>query len=256
MIKVPQAVVDKFNNNVRFERWKRDIYPTYWIRKSREYGLDNYCKGLIALIEEMQPKTVFELAIGTGYPFAEKLLADDIDVAGCDISPELIVQLRESFPAINACVGGYEELDKVNAAINQKFDLVYCLRSTWYFTDIAADIDFMLYFVRPGGRVIFDIMNIDSRWNQAMVAKKSRLFLLTMGKNAVKFVANLFTPGRCMINILFGTRDIMYSPSEIQAILKDRSLAYKTLTLEKIEARGGGSSFSPDQKLVYVVRKT
>jgi SAM-dependent methyltransferase len=240
-----------------FERWKRDIYSKYCIRKSREYGLDHYCKGLINLIEERQPKSAFELAIGGGYPFAEKLLAVDIDVAGCDISPELIVQLRKSFPAINACVGGYEELDKVNAAINQKFDLVYCLRSTWYFTDISAAIDFMLYFVRPGGRVIFDIMNIDSEWNKAMVAKKNRFFLLTMGKNVIKFVANLITPGRYMIDILFGVRDIMYSPSEIEAILEDRGLAYETLSLEQIEARGGGGgSFSPDQKLVYVVYKS
>lgn len=243
-----------------FERWKRDIYPKYWIRKSREYGLDHYCKGLISLIEESQPKSVFELAIGTGYPFAEKLLADDIDVAGCDISPELIAELNRSFPAINACVGGYEDLDKVKAAINQKFDLVYSLRSTWHFIDVAAAIDFMLYFVRPGGRVIFDIMNIDSECNKAMVAKKNRLFLLTMVKNVVKFVANLVMPGRYIIDTLFGVRDIMYSPIEIEAILKDRGLAYETLTLVQIEACGGGGggeySFSPDQKLVFVVHKS
>jgi SAM-dependent methyltransferase len=240
-----------------FERWKRDVYPKYWIRKSREYGFDSYCKGLITLIEERQPKSAFELAIGTGYPFAEQLLVYDIDVAGCDISRELIDELNRTLPAINACVGGYEDLDKVKVAINQKFDLVYSLRSTWYFNDIAAAIDFMLYFARPGGRIVFDIMNKDSEWNKTMVAKKNRLFFLTMGKNVVKFVANLVTPGRYIIDTLFGVREIMYSPSEIESILKDRGLAYQTLTLLQIEARGGGGcSFSPDQKLVYVVHKS
>jgi hypothetical protein len=33
-----------------FDRWKRNTYLKYWIRKSREYGFDYYCKGLIALI--------------------------------------------------------------------------------------------------------------------------------------------------------------------------------------------------------------
>jgi hypothetical protein len=54
------------------------------------------------------------------------------------------------------------------------------------------------------------------------------------------FVANLVVPGRYIINTLFDVRDIMYSPKEIEAILEDRGLAYETLSLEQIEARGGG----------------
>jgi hypothetical protein len=91
-----------------FERWMRDIYPKHWIRKSHEHGLDHYCKGLIDLIEERQPKSAFELAIGTGYPFAEKLLAVDIDVAGCDISPYLIAELHYRF-RVEQGDGGKEE---------------------------------------------------------------------------------------------------------------------------------------------------
>ncbi len=210
------------------------------------------------MIQKSQPESAFELAIGTGYPFAEKLLAAGIDVAGCDISNELIVELNRSYPAITSCVGGYENLDQVKVAINKKFDLVYCLRSTWYFTDIAAALDFMTYFVRPGGRVIFDIMNKDSKWNKAMVEKKNRLFLMTAGKNIIKFALNWITPGRYMIDTLFGVREIMYFPSEIETILKVRGLAYETFTLAQIkefcsESSGVNDPFSPDQKLVYVV---
>lgn len=147
---------------LKFERWKRDIYPKYWIRKSQKYGLDLYCKGLVALIQHNQSKCAFELAIGMGYPFAEKLMNKDIYVSGSDISPELIAELKKNFPEINACVGGYEDLYKVKMTVKQKFDLVYCLRSTWYFTDIVAAIYFMLYFAKPRGQIIFDVLNKDS----------------------------------------------------------------------------------------------
>ena len=236
----------------RFESWKRDIYPRYWMRKSREYGFDSYCKGLLDLVEECRPGSVFELAIGTGHPFAENLLTAGINVAGCDISKELIDQLRKDFPSISACVGGYEDLNDVKNEVSGKFDLVYSFRSTWYFTDIAAAIDFMLYFARPGGKIIFDIMNKDCEWNKVMVTRKKYIFPLTLVKNIIKFVANLIAPGRYMIDTLFGVREIMYSPSQIETILKDRGLAYETITLAQIEVSKGGASFSPDQKLVYI----
>ena len=55
-----------------FDKWKLNIYPKYWNRKSREYGVSFYEKGLISLIEKYQPKSVFDLGIGNGYPFAEQ----------------------------------------------------------------------------------------------------------------------------------------------------------------------------------------
>lgn len=241
----------------KFEGWKCDIYPKYWIRKSQEYGLDLYCKGLIALILRNQPKCAFELGIGTGYPFANTLMNKDIRIAGTDISPELIAELKKNFPELNACVGGYEDLNKVKMIVKQKFDLVYCLRSTWYFSDIAAAIDFMLYFAKPRGQLIFDVMNKDSEWNKAMVAKKNRAFILTLVKNVIKFVINIFRPRRYMTDTLFGVREIMYSRDEIEAVLKDRGLAYQIHTLEDIEALGGSEiqkAQAADQRLVWVVQ--
>jgi hypothetical protein len=60
---------------------------------------------------------------------------------------ELIAELKKSFPTIAACVGGNED------SIKHNFDLDYSLRPIKYFTDIAAAIDFMIYFVRPSRRV-------------------------------------------------------------------------------------------------------
>ena len=137
------------------------------------YGIDFYCKGLLRLIEKNQPQSVFELAIGTGYPFAEKLLISGIDVFGCDISEELINYSKKSFPSINVCVAGYQDIDKIKSIFNKNFNIVYCFRSTWYFSNIADAIDCRLYFTKPSGLIIFDIMNKDCEYNKLLLQKKS-----------------------------------------------------------------------------------
>ena len=100
-------------------------------------------------------------------------------------------------------------------------------------------------------------MNLDSEYNRTMVANKNRLFLLTMVKNSVKFLANLVNPRRYIIDSLFGVREIMRHPLEIEAILKQKGLAYEIFSLEDVCALGGGwdGSLSRDQKLVFVVHK-
>ena len=124
-----------------FDRWKRICYSQYWSRASRKYGLDAYCAGLLRLIKsQFSPKNVFELAIGNGFPFAENLARSGIDVTGCDISEDLVAELKQSFPEIRAFVGGY-----IDNSFAEQFDVVYCLRSTWYF----PDIDRAMY---PSGR--------------------------------------------------------------------------------------------------------
>lgn len=64
------------------EKWKRDIYPKYWSRQSRAYGLDSYCAGLIELVKSYSPMTLYELAIGNDFPFAEAFSMRGINVFG------------------------------------------------------------------------------------------------------------------------------------------------------------------------------
>ena len=52
------------------QKWQKELYSKYWINKVKKYGFDSYCKGLCKLIESKSPNSVYELAIGTGYPFA------------------------------------------------------------------------------------------------------------------------------------------------------------------------------------------
>lgn len=136
--------------------------------------------------------------------------------------------------------------------------MVYCLRSRWYFTDIATQIDFMLYFVEPSGKIIFDFMNKYSEYIKVMLAKKNRTFILTIVKNVIKTSINVFRLGRYKIDTLFGFRMIIYSRDEIETNLQKRRQTFKCIPYGDIEAHGGYSvdnSLSNDQKVVYVVHK-
>ncbi|MGE5466093.1 MAG: class I SAM-dependent methyltransferase [Ignavibacteria bacterium] len=239
-----------------YERWKRETYPDYWSRKSREYGLDGYCQGLIALVESQRPATAFELAIGNGFPFAENLLKRGIAISGCDISESLIEELDRCYPEANGHVGGYEDLAALDAVVKERHDVVYCFRSSWYFPDIARAIAFMLHFAKPEGVIMFDIMNADSPSNQWMVRDKYLFFPVTLLKNAVKAVLNLFCGTHYMRDKVFGISEIMYSRSTIESILNQNGLDYQVLTIAEILGRSA-TPFSgfEDQKLIFVARR-
>ena len=148
-------------------------------------------------------------------------------------------------------------MDKVSNVFREKFDVVYCFRSTWQFSDIEAAIDFMLFFVATGGVVVFDIMNQDSVFNKNFVRKKNITFPITLFKNGIKSVINIFSPNRFMLDKLFGVHDIMYKPEEISKFLTSKNLEFRTLNLLDVNRKGGGGDidvFGIDQKVVFVVR--
>lgn len=239
-----------------FDRWKKNVYPKYWSRASKAYGIDAYCRGLIRLVQSHSPRTVFELAIGNGFPFAGTFSSSGIEVAGCDISADLLAELRKDYPRVQAELGGYE-----NAHIfpGRTFDLVYCFRSTWHFPDLEAAIEFMLGKASSSGTVIFDIMNSESPWSRRESRKKLLLFPVTIVKNILKTILNWLTPGRWMLDKVFGFREIMYSKTEVERLLRNRGLSFRTLTIPEVESLGGegasADSLSADQKIVFVVTK-
>jgi len=51
-------------------KYHKESYPLFWAYQVKKYGFDDYCKGLCDLIEINSPNTVYELGIGTGWPFA------------------------------------------------------------------------------------------------------------------------------------------------------------------------------------------
>ena len=237
-----------------FDHWKRAVYPQYWSRTSREYGIDHYVSGLLHLIRSVQPTEVFELAIGNGYPFATELTKGGVAVAGSDISDLLVKECARLAPQAKDFVGAYGDQATLAAIGSSRFDVVYCFRSTWHFLDIENAIAFMLKIVKPGGRVMFDIMNSDAQWNRDLLRHKQLTFPLTIVKNVVKAAVNVARPGSYMLDQVFGVRDIMYSPAEIDRVLRGHGRTFERLTRGAVEQAGGDASAGDsDQKIVYVV---
>ena len=87
--------------------------------------MDSYCAGLTKLVESYSPRTVFELAIGNGFPFAEAFCAGGFKVFGCDISEDIISELSKDCPDVTSYVGGYNETLSGGGG----YDCVCCFRS-------------------------------------------------------------------------------------------------------------------------------
>ena len=237
----------------KHKKWVLNTYPSYWNRAAHKYGLDAYCQRLIDIISSYGPKNVFELAIGNGYPLADGLEGRSIAVAGLDISPLLIQELNKSNPNIHATAGLFEEyiVDEV-----KKYDIVYCLRSSWYFENFLNAVEFMIAMTKPEGYIIFDIMNADSVHNKSMIRKKNLSFPYTVIKNTIKTLLNMLSGSqKYMIDSIFGVREIMRSRNEIESFLNNSGFSYKALTLSDVLGQSGQwLQTSNDQKILYIVK--
>ena len=117
----------------------------------------------------------------------------------------------------------------------------------------------MLKMTKPNGVIVFDIMNSESVWNRKLILKKNILFPLTILKNIAKRLLNIIYPRRWLIDQVFGMREIMYSPAHIIDLIRTRGLSFSMLNISQVEALDPtyqkSETFSPDQKLVFVISK-
>lgn len=154
----------------------KKVYPKYWLTaRERKYGFLEYDKNLCNLVLNLigQPsndKTLIEVAIGTGYPFADYFASKGYSVHGIDISQDLIEKSKRLYPDIKCKVGDAEHLDYPD----DNFDFVYCFHSTWLFPNLAKAVDEMLRVAKPSGYVAFDIMNRNNNKIQNTYAKNVR----------------------------------------------------------------------------------
>lgn len=135
----------------------RDVYSKEWPNGRAQYGFTDYDKNMCQLICENVPERskLLEVAAGTGDPFADYFQKHGYDVYGLDIAPNLIDLCQRLNPEIKCEVGDAENLPFQEGY----FDCVYCLHSTWYFSDLRRAICEMIRTTRDGGFIIFDIMN-------------------------------------------------------------------------------------------------
>ncbi len=231
--------------------WSTVEGARHWPREAQGYGKNAYVSGLLNLIEQQHPKRVFEVGLGNGFPFAEGLLEKNIDVHGCDVSEFLLQELSRKYPAVTYYHAGYETMvEKVGA---QKYDVVYCLRSTWYFSDIFTALKNMLVITRPGGAIIFDIMNSDS----PEIKKFMRTMRWKKYQQSVKYVIKRLLNKIARTHYIIDTGGLAahypVSPHDVDTFLDTQKVAYTTLSFKQIT--GERADFDPQNfRIIYRVQ--
>jgi|TARA_B100000315_G_scaffold122868_2_gene112858 SAM-dependent methyltransferase len=229
-------------------KYFNEIYPAIWKRQNLENSVydDDYCRNIVNLICSTNPKTVFELAIGSGWPIAIKLKNLGIEVSGCDISNELINQLKKNNRDIKTSVLGYDKLET-----NKRYDVVYCVRSSWYFENIFEAIEKMLNITRKQGEVIFDIMNASNNRIKLHIRKNYLNNINLVCKNLLRFVINIFINNKYQYAPLHPI-EVPYQQREIEKFLDQRNLCYKKYSynqITKVDEKFDDYSF----RIIYVV---
>ena len=179
--------------------YMRDVYSKYWLSaREKEYGFLNYDKALCSYITQniKHGERILEVAIGTGFPFADYFQKKGYEVHGIDIAPILIEKCKKLNNKIICKIGDAENLEYKN----NYFKCVYCFHSTFYFTNINKVIEEMLRTVTSNGMVIFDIQNRNNKevvdgFNKIKSNKSDGLKkLLRYGKNIIKILLRKGTP--------------------------------------------------------------
>ncbi len=128
----------------------KKVYAGFWLNAREEiYGFPEYDKCLCNYISKEVKKGggLLEVAIGTGYPFADYFEKNGYQVYGIDIAPKLINKCRKLNPRIISEVGDAESLRYAD----ESFDCSYCFHSTWLFPNVNKVINEMIRVTRQGG---------------------------------------------------------------------------------------------------------
>jgi len=176
----------------------KNIYSKYWIdAREKKYGFPEYDKNLCNYICNNVPNhgKLLEVAIGTGYPFADFFQKAGYSVCGIDIAPDLIKKCKQLNPKIITKVGDAEDL----AFPDDSFDCTYCFHSTWYFPDLNKAIDEMIRVTMPGGLVLFDIQNRNNKeilkiYSKHLLQGRKIYKIMRYAKNIVKLILHKGTP--------------------------------------------------------------
>jgi ubiquinone/menaquinone biosynthesis C-methylase UbiE len=234
------------------------LYPD---RREKVYGFLEYDKNLCSFVSEHIPKgsKLLEVAVGTGFPFADFFQKAGYVVHGMDISPYLIEKCRELNPNIICKVGDAENLEYEDNC----YDVTYCLHSTWYFPNLLKAIDEMIRVTRPKGMIIFDIQNRNNRkiaegYNYNVSQGKGMRRIIRFFKNIVLIIL-----GKNKFSWHFLFKHVVYEtptfPEDIYQHLGENKVdSLKVMVMEKDKSIHESNELGPFEnymRLVFVIRK-
>ena len=162
-------------DNLRYDKHKVLEFDKQIIAK-----LKSYC-------EKYKKCKVFEVCIGNGYPIAAALSANGYHVGGIDISKFLIDNLNKNYPNVKSYIGDALEMDEI---INEKYDIIYCVHSLFFFKEPSLLIKQMNNVLKPGGIIMLDIYNSSNAEN-LQSARVEYFFNKNIFGKVIKFIKNL-----------------------------------------------------------------
>ena len=229
-----------------YNNYFENVYSKFWTETSKAYGLEDGVDSIIEILQQLHGESAFEVGIGTGWPIADSLLKSGVKMSGCDISSSLVEQTRKTYSDMDLFTGTIWDINK-SALRNVKYDIVYCIRSSWYMQDFLRVIQKMLHMTRKNGYVVFNIINRQNQDNKKALAKNRFQRVKGRIEGALK--------------VLLLNRDYFascpayyYTKSEIENLLRSINVKWKVLSTNQLFDRE--AKFDEcGQKLLFIVQK-
>ena len=166
------------------KKFIKNTYYKAWEAKNKTETEDDYYSLIFNLFNTLEITNAFEVAIGDGKPFAQKL-SEKIIVDGIDLSDQLVMIANQN-KNINATYGDAEIYEIGN------YDLIYCLRSFWYFDQWKIVLRNIIKSSKK--YVIFDVLNGENKvliydeinFRHTLIGK-----LYVAFKNTIKYILNI-----------------------------------------------------------------
>ena len=184
-------------NNLNFgpkqKNYMKYEYAKTWTKMRKNiYAYNSYDKFLLNLIKKknnFKKKQILEVCCGDGNPFASKLISKKYNYKGIDISDFLINLAKNNYGDKYFDIGDAENLKFKKS----RFEIVFCIHSFWYISNIKKAINEMTRVLKPKGYLIFDTLNSlnnQIKLNHQKVIFESKGFgkLLRYLKNLIKII--------------------------------------------------------------------
>ena len=151
--------MNNLNFGLKQKNYMRHEYAKIWTKMRKNiYAYNSYDKFLFKLIKKkinLKKKKILEICCGDGNPFASKLISEKYFYKGIDISGFLINLAKKNYGDKYFDIGDAENLKFKNSM----FELVFCIHSFWYISNINKSINEMTRVLKPKGYLIFDTLN-------------------------------------------------------------------------------------------------
>ncbi len=157
-------------------QYYKEVYSKFWANQTKVYGYEKYTKGLVKLIAKSSPRKVFEVGIGTGWPIGAALKKKGIKIDGCDVAESSVALAKKELNNdAGIWVGEVQEYGN-----SGQYDVTYCVRVSWYIPCFYQTVEKMISMTKPGGYVIFDVMDKNSLYclNLRLLAMKEKYYRL------------------------------------------------------------------------------